>query len=465
MIGAAQRSDLLSSVDMTTERKAAHRPCGGRRRRPFVLALVVLSTGLTAAGAWAQGSFDDLVANLKSPTARTRQEAAAELGRSRRREAVAPLSALVRDPEARVRLEVVRALRNLRDLSAVPALVTSLQDGDPKIREEAISTIVEIYAERERGGPIDRFLQAFSDEYERTSVAPYTAVDPSVFRGLARSLRDEEKGIREESAYAIGILGGDGVVGDLVTTLQDPEGGVRAAAATALGKVGTAEEGKSLIPLLADESATVRNRALQAIGVLRVKDAGPALRELFEQNRRRELGMRVLAALSRIGDPAQRDIFRELLSSNDPEERRLAIEGLGRVADASMLPAFKKDFQREKSDEVRLAYNFAIVLLGDRAFLDSIALALGGPGGGAARARGYVLELGPGMAPDLYPYLNDRDAAVRGAVCDVLAQLGDKAAVPRVTPLLNDPDSTVADRANRALEKLRRGGPTSTPAP
>ncbi len=118
----------------------------------------------------------------------------AELGRSRRREAVAPLSALVRDPEVRVRLEVVRALGNLRDLSAIPALVTSLQDGDAGIREEAIGTIVEIYAERDRGGPIDRFLQTFSDEFDRQSVPPFTMVDPGVFRGLAGTPPGREDG-------------------------------------------------------------------------------------------------------------------------------------------------------------------------------------------------------------------------------------------------------------------------------
>jgi hypothetical protein len=48
---------------------------------------------------------------------------------------------------------------------------------------------------------------------------------------------------------------------------------------------------------------------------------------------------------------------------------------------------------------VRLAYNFAIVLLGDRAFLDAIALALGSTGGAGARARDYVLELGPPSRP------------------------------------------------------------------
>lgn len=432
-------------------------------RRAGALALV-LAAGFASA-VHGEESFEDLVANLKSPTAKTRQAAARELGKSRRREAVAPLSALVRDPEVRVRLEVVKALSSLRDLSAVPALVTSLKDGDAGIREEALGTIVEIYAERDRSGPIDRFLEAFSDEYDRSSVPPYTAVDPGVFRGLAGTLRDEKKGIRAESAYAIGILGGGSATSALVAALQDPEADVRAAAATALGKAGTAEEGKALVPLLADESATVRNRALQAIGILRVRDAGPALREMFEQNKRRELGTRVLSALSRIGDPAQGDLFRELLSSNDPEQRRLAVEGLGRIADASMLPSFKKDYQRERSGDVKLAYNFSIVSLGDRAFLDAIVLALGSSGSLARRARDYVLELGPTVAPDLYPYLNDRDAGVRGALCDVLAQLGDAGAVPRLSPLLADPNSSVVDRANRAIEKLRRVPGAAPPRP
>jgi HEAT repeat protein len=419
-----------------------------------------LALGL-ARGAGAEESFEDLVANLKSPTWRTRQRAAQELGKSRRREAVAPLSALVRDPEVRVRVAVVDALRDLRDLSAIPALVTSLQDGDPDIRSEAIGAIVEIYAERDRSGPLVRFLETFSDEYDRQSVPPYTRVDAAVWRGLVGTLKDEKTSIREASAYSIGILGGSGVARDLVAALQDPESDVRAAAATALGKVGTAEEGKSIIPLLADSSTTVRNRAIQAIGVLRVREAGPALREMFEQNKRRELGTRVLAALSRIGDPAQGDLFRELLYSNDPEQRRLAVEGLGRISDPSMLSSFKKDYQREGNGDVRIAYNFAIVLLGDRAFVDAIVLALGTTN--AAQARGYLLELGPGFAPDLFPYLNDKDPEVRGSLCDLLAQLGDPAAIPKLTPLLSDPSSKVADRANRAIEKLHRA--EAAPAP
>ncbi len=426
------------------------------RARRGAVAAVVLGMALGIAPVGAQETFDDLLANLKSPTTRTRQEAVRRLGESRRREAVAPVSALVRDPEQRVRLEVVRALTALRDLSGIPALVTSLQDGDPIVRDESISAIVEIYAERDRTGPVGRFLENFSDEYERSSVPPFTLVDPTVFRGLSGALRDEKANVRADAAYAIGILGGGASIPDVVAALQDPEAEVRAAAATALGKSATAVEGRALIPLLADSSTTTRNRALQSIGVLRVHDAGPALREMFVQHRRRELGTRVLASLARTGDPAQADLYRELLFSNDPEQRRLAVEGLARIADSSMLSAFKTDFQREKNGDVRMAYSFGIVRLGDRAFLDSLVLALGGSGSSAQHARDLILELGPGMAPDLYPYLNDRDPGVRGAVAELLATLGDTNAMSKLTPLLADPNSRVADRANRAIEKLRR---------
>ena len=425
-----------------------------QRIGPTAVALMLLARLATAA---ARPSFDDLVANLKSPNASTRRDAAAELGRSRRREAVTPLAALVRDPDQKVRLEVVRALRELRDLSAVPAVITSLSDGDTQIREEAIGALVEMYTDRERSNPVGRFLELFSDEYDRSSVAPITGVDPAVVRALSAALRDEDQDIRQEAALALGILNGTEAVPALINTLKDPDASVRGAAATALGKIGTAEDGKALIPLISDESAQVRNRVMQAVGVLKVKDAGPALRQLYEANRRKEGGLRILAALSRIGDPAQADLFQELVQDPDPERKRLAIEGLGRISDASRLSAFKKDYQREKNDELRLAYSFALTLLGDRAFLDTIVLSLPSRTLGS-RSRSYLTEMGPAILPELYPYLNDPEAEIRAALCDIIASFGDPEAIPRLTPLVNDPSQTVADKANRAVERLRRTG-------
>jgi HEAT repeat protein len=401
-------------------------------------------------------SFDDLLASLKSPNAKTRIEAVSALGKSRRREAVSPLAALVRDPEARVRLEVVKALRELRDLSAIPALVTLMGDEDPKVREETVGAVVEMYCDRERTTPVTRFLEIFSDEYDRASCTPLTPVDPSVHRSLSQALGDENEGIREAAALSLGILGGESAPPQLLSALQDPAPAVRGAAATAVGKIGSAEDGKKLVPLLADDSSTVRNRAIQAIGVLRVREAGPALRELYEANRRKEVGLKALACLSRIGDPNQADLFRELIQDPDPERKRLAVEGMGRISDSSMLPAFKKDYQRERNDELRLAYSFALTRLGDRAFLDSLVLCLPSSTLGR-RCQGYILELGREILPDLYTYLNDPDAEVRAQLCDILGAVGDREAIENLTPLVKDPSPKVSDAATKAVERLRQG--------
>jgi HEAT repeat protein len=430
------------------------------RSMGLALALIAFSPVLPAHGASRQ-SFDDLVAGLKSPNAKTRLEAIEALGKSRRREAVSPLAALVHDPEAKVRLQVVKALADLRDLSAVPAFVTLLADEDPKVREESIGSIVELYGERERTTPSARFLEIFSDEYDRSSLTLFTQVDPSVYQALAKTLQDESEGIRQEAAYSLGILNGRSAVPNLIAALQDPVPGVRGAAATAIGKVGTAQDGKQLIPLLSDESLNVRNRVLQAIGVLKVREAGPALREIYESNRRRESGLKALACLSRIADPAQADLFREVVQDPDPERKRLAIEGLARVSDASVLAAFKKDFQREHSEELKLAYTFAITRLGDHAFLDSLVLCLPSATLGK-RCQGYILEMGSAILPDLYAYLSDPDAEVRAQLADILGAFGDVSAIPVLDPLIKDPSPKVADRATRAVERLRQSGPGGT---
>lgn len=400
-------------------------------------------------------SFEDLVANLKSPNAKTREAAATVLAKSGRRDAVAPLAALVRDPEPKVRLEVVRALGQLRDPAAIPALVTSLGDGDPQIREEAIGGMVGIYSERDRVGPVDRFLKVFSDDVDPTGSGLSGRVDPTVYQGLARSLRDEDKATREEAALALGILDGKSAIADLQTALADPEADVRGAAATALGKVGTAKDGRALIPLLTDDSYAVKVRALHALGSLRVQEAGPPLREMYEANRRREIGLKVLETLSRIGDARQAELFQQLIQDPDPEKKRLGIEGLARISDVSRMAAFKKDYQREGNQELKLAYAFAITRMGDHAFLDSLVLSLPSRTVGS-RSRGYILELGSEVLPELFPYLNDPDADIRAHLCDIIAALGDPEAISHLTPLLNDPSGSVSDRANRAIERLRR---------
>jgi HEAT repeat protein len=422
----------------------------------MLVAALLAAVAPAIAAAASRVTFDALLADLKSPNAKTRQAAAEALGNSHRREAVSGLSAVVRDPEPKVRLEVVRALKELRDNTAVQALVTATEDTEVPIRAEAVDALVHLYVDLERPSGVQKFLGMSSDDLEHASLPPGTNVDSAAVRALTGALRDEDRGIREQAAFALGALGAHGSLRDLAGALADPEPTVRAAAASSIGKLKGTEQARALIAILADDSPAVRNQAVKALGSLHLKDSAPALREMFESNRKKDFGVKVLEALARTGDPSQADLYRELLMDSDPARKRYAIEGLARISDASLLPAYKKDFQREKNEDLKLAYSFGIVVLGDRAFLDSLILSLPSRAYGE-RSRDYLMELGRSILPDLYEYLTDPSDDVRAELCALLGMLGDEGTAGRIAPLVKDPSARVADNANRAIERLKHG--------
>lgn len=406
--------------------------------------------------AWAAAiPCEQLADDLKSPMSKTRTQAVVNIAKQVCPNAVATLSQSVRDPDVEVRLAVVSGLRKLHDSQDVSALTTFTRDGSPEIRLEAVRGLIEAYSEASRRSPVDRLLDTFSDTSELPPVDPWITVDSRVPPALAERLRDENASIRRDAALAIGVLRCGSVAAELETTLNDPDAGVRARTVTAIDKLKEERLGKSIVPLLKDESADVRARALHAVMTLRVKEAGATLREMYTTNRPRGIQPMALEALSRVGDPAQRDLLLELAQDPDPERRRFAIEGLARIADRSMLAAFKKDFQRERSEDLRLAHAFALTYLGDRAFIDSLALGLSSRTMGA-RCRAYLVELGSGYLDDLYPYLRDPDAGIRAALAGVMGEIGDPSAIKHIEPLLKDPSSSVADEANRAALRLQR---------
>jgi HEAT repeat protein len=53
------------------------------------------------------------------------------------------------------------------------------------------------------------------------------------------------------------------------------------------------------------------------------------------------------------------------------------------------------------------------------------------------------------------PYLNDRDAAVRGYACEALGNIGDERAIPYLEAMADDPDGLVRGRAKKALRQFQ----------
>jgi HEAT repeat protein len=404
----------------------------------------------------AQASPEAPVDALRSPIASVRRKAASDLGKSKRPEALARLAELVRDPDIDVRLTVLRAIASLRDLAGVPSMVVFMADAQARVRSEAIDGVVEIYTHRDRPGGASKFLSIFSDGRDRKEPLVVAAVDFEVYRSLAERLKDSDPSVRESAAEALGILGGTEVAVDLVAALGDAVPEVRAAAATAIVKVGTSADGEALIPLAKDPSTLVRRRAVAGLGRLKVVDAAPELRSAFQRAPDSEDGILALTSLAQIALPQDVPLFQRLAAQPDPRRRRPSIEALARLSQVGNQPRFKRDFQREKSDELRAAYAFAIFLFGDRPFLDTVILGLSGSKDRARQARGYIEELGARALPEALDYLREPDPKIRSGLCDALAEAGVSNALAAIQPLTKDRDGQVAKSAERAVTILKR---------
>ena len=105
-----------------------------------------------------------------------------------------------------------------------------------------------------------------------------------------------------------------------------------------------------------------------------------------------------------------------------------------------MVPGLIKDFLREPDARVQLAYCFALSYLGQREFVDRVALDLGNKKR-RDQARTYAVELGEEYLDELVTYLADPVALVRMEMAQVLMEIGDPRAIPYLEPLLADPDS------------------------
>ncbi len=418
----------------------------------FVVAFLALDAReAVSAQALAAATADDLASANPS----VRRKAASDLGKSKAPDALPRLAALVRDPDVDVRVTVLRAIASLRDLAGVPSMVVFMADSQTRVRSEAIDGVVEIYTHRDRPG-MSRFLSIFSDGRDKPEPLLVSSVDFEVYRSLAALLKDSDLGVRESAAEAIGILGGTEVAADLARATGDSVPAVRSAAVTAIVKVGTSADGEALTPLLRDPSATVRRRAIAGLGRLKVVDAAPDLRRYFEANSESEDGILALNSLAQIALPQDRPLFQRLVLQPDARKRRPGIEALARLNEKGNEARFKRDFQREKNEELRAAYAFAIFLFGDRPFIDTVVLGLAGTKDRARQARGYVEELGARALPEALDYLREPDPKIRAGLCDAFSTAGVTGASGAVEPLARDKDPQVAASALRALALFKR---------
>jgi HEAT repeat protein len=381
-----------------------------------------------------QARFDDVIRNLRNPDPRIRLAAVQLLRESKFPEAIGPLALLVNDPIDQIQLEAIAAELSFFLVQDVPA-------------KKRVGLLVEV---RNPG----RAPVAF--EMGPLAVWP-RRVPPELVDSLLKAVDDENAKVRSEAIYAFGTIARpplpESAVASLIKALDHYDPSIRAAAARVAGRLEVTAAGDALIKAVNDSQAPVRYAAMRALGDIRERRAVQALTEQFNFYGKGEGAWSALDALAHLADPSTVPLFKAHLADRDPFLRRASAEGLARVGDGSEVPALEIGAGNDSAEMVRAAMAFALQKLG-RNYIPRLVESLDSEKE-APQVAAYLIELGPSIAAQLLPLLQDPSPAIRANVATVLGALGGDAAAAALQPLTQDKDRSVAQSATRAIERIK----------
>jgi len=182
-------------------------------------------------------------------------------------------------------------------------------------------------------------LRAEEDELAWTAAEALGAIgDKTLAPKFIEPLQDEDEVLRRRAAFALGHLGADDGLEPLTAFLaRSPDDEDRLVAAEALARLNRPEVLDSLLALLRNEDSGVRERAAVALGLLGKAKAMPALAERVTEDGTASVRQASAEALSVVArgaeDPgAAVKPLTAALSDEDPGVRDAAVAALSRVA-------------------------------------------------------------------------------------------------------------------------------------
>ena len=399
--------------------------------RVLLAAAVAAAGGLTLPPAGAQAQWQDVLRNLRHPSAETRLKAVGTLADAAYTPAAEAVAPLVADSDDRVQSAAIEA-----------ELTFYLTERISQLRVMSI------------GSSRSRAQQAFDAGPLVRGAAPAPAV---LLEKLLVAVRDENARVRFDAIHAIGFLAIPPLAeaqGPALTDAFDHyDPIIRAATARVAARLRTREAADKLLAAVTDSNALVRQYAIEALGYLREERALNQLRDIVSRNRG-DLVDDAWLALARIGSPDDVDRFRAGLPSRNVLVRRGAAEGAGRVRDQASIPALQA-LLKDNQPPVRLAALFALQQLGEVHTHEIAAMLV--LRDVATQAREYLFEIGHDAVAGAAEALKvATDSRHRADLIQLIGYLGTPADASIVEPLAKDKDERVARAVSHAVARLRR---------
>ena len=406
--------------------------------RLMVFVPTLFLTVAVAAVAQQPARFEDVVRNLRNPDPKIRISAVRLLRETGYAEAITPLAAVVNDQLNDIQLEAIDAELSFFLVEPVPA-------------KKHVALVVEV---RTPG------LAPAAFELGPLAVWP-KAVPAELVDALLQAVDDENKKVRVEAIYTLGVIGSgshltlsEAATAKLLKALDHYDAAVRAGAARVVGRLQVKSAGDALLKAVNDSSVDVRYASIRALGEIRDARAVQALTEQLSYYGRGEGAWSALDALARIAHPSSVSLFKARLSDKDPYLRRAAAEGLARAGDAASVEPFINDANLDPSETVRAAMSFALYKQGHVTYLARL-MDLANSDRLTPQLQGYFLELGPPVVSQLIVRLQEPDADLRRNLVVLLGALGDQSTVPALTPFKEDRNRDVASAAAYAIERIK----------
>jgi HEAT repeat protein len=265
-------------------------------------------------------------------------------------------------------------------------------------------------------------------------------------------------------------------IASLFPLLASSDPAERKKASDALVGMGS-DAARRIIPLTEHPNSEVRASAVFALGRLGSPDSIPAIREkLADENY--HVQSLAISALGRLKDKGSAPLIASFLDHGERSVKLAAVGALKSIRNSDVLPSLALAFFSEKDKEIAmfLAGTIAVLFNKDKdtqqAILD--VLSLQGELSFEMRSRlvqgldkaaidfdwliaGKIGQLGyRAAAPELVRMLKSEKARMRLLSAWSLGRLADPRTVPRLQPLLRDPDEMVRKAALEALERVKR---------
>ncbi|MEW6557456.1 MAG: HEAT repeat domain-containing protein [Elusimicrobiota bacterium] len=287
---------------------------------------------------------------LKSTEAFKRRVAVDNIGRKRNPADAPVLIEALSDSDPSVRIIACDCLGLMREQSATDKIITLLQDKEAQLRQSACVALGYI------GDP--------------KAIAPL----------IERIKTDTDTAVRTQAVLILGNMRAQQSVDTLVPLLKDTNLDIRLISVQALGKIGNnsaAPEIKNALNTAIEESKTEKepyrqtqyNRliteSIKASGDLNDKSTEPLLLMLL-QNDDKSIKITAATALGKIGNKSGLDVAKEFAADKDDMLRMQAVEALGFIGDASVVPMLEKIYNTDPNNNVKTTAEISLYKFGWR---------------------------------------------------------------------------------------------------